>query len=110
MRWPFRRRRALGAAVTDLPSAPLHGAWRPAAATPPAVEEPAAVEVGPPPVAPPVVEQPVVEQPVVEQPVVAPPAPRVGLGFRDGTTAELDPSSEASRALEALAGELVRAG
>jgi hypothetical protein len=45
----------------------------------------------------------------VQQPAVVPAAvPRVQLGFRDGTSTTLDPSSDQSQALELLAQSLTR--
>jgi hypothetical protein len=50
-----------------------------------------------------------VPQPVPPQPAVVPAAvPRVQLGFRDGTSTTLDPSSDQSQALELLAQSLTR--
>lgn len=44
------------------------------------------------------------QAPAVEPPV--PPGPLVELGFKDGSTARLDPASEQARALEDLARSL----
>lgn len=101
MRLWFRRsrgRHALGAAVTALPAAPL------------------AVEVTAAPPALPV--EPLLTSPPAPavQPLAAPlasaapalPASRVQLGFRDGSTASLEPGSEQAVALEQLAGRLTR--
>jgi hypothetical protein len=96
--WPFRRRQprgkhALGAAVTSIPSG-----------LPPRVAAPVAV----------VPEQVVTAEPVVaEMPQVpvqapAPRAPRVELGFRDGTSAALAPGSEQATALQEIASVLTR--
>jgi hypothetical protein len=40
---------------------------------------------------------------VAPQPVAPPGGPRVELGFRDGSSAALDPGSEAAQALDELA-------
>ena len=101
MRLWFRRsrgRHSLGAAVTALPAAPL------------------AVEVTAAPPALPV--EPLLTSPPAPavQPLAAPlasaapalPASRVQLGFRDGSTASLEPGSEQAVALEQLAGRLTR--
>jgi hypothetical protein len=76
--WPFRRRKvgkhALGAAVTAIPSAPRPVLPAPAAEVP--------------------------QQVAVADPA---PAPRVELGFRDGSTAALAPGSEQAKALTDLA-------
>ena len=102
MRLWFRRsrgRHALGAAVTALPAAPL------------------AVEVTPP-ALPTLPVEPLLTSPPAPavQPLAAPlasaapalPASRVQLGFRDGSTASLEPGSEQAVALEQLAGRLTR--
>jgi hypothetical protein len=81
--WPFRRRKvgkhALGAAVTAIPSAPR-----------PVLPAPAA-EVS--------------AQAAAADPA---PAPRVELGFRDGSTAALAPGSEQAKALTDLASVLTQ--
>jgi len=49
------------------------------------------------------------QRPVPPQPAVVPSSvPRVQLGFRDGTSTTLDPSSDQSQALELLAQSLTR--
>ena len=78
----FRRgRHELGAAVLGLPAA----APQVASPAPPQLAAPAPVPVAAP----------------------APPAPRVELGFRDGSTAALAPDSPQARALRAVADLLV---
>ncbi|MCW2622900.1 MAG: hypothetical protein JWL64_2502 [Frankiales bacterium] len=124
--WPFGRRdagrHALGAAVTSLPSGPLRMPVPLAVAVP--VRVPVAVPVPAPRVAveapavdPPAVEAPAVVAAAVEAPAVQAPSvgpvvaavvqrqgtPRVELGFRDGSTASLQPDSAQARALEELA-------
>ena len=101
-------RHALGAAVTAIPAAPrpvapvpqqpvaqpvAHPAptFLPAAATPPPIAPPL-----PPPIAPPPAPEPV------------PVGPRDELTFRDGTSANLDPTSSQYQALEELAQSLTR--
>ncbi|MCW2671735.1 MAG: hypothetical protein JWP14_324 [Frankiales bacterium] len=85
--WPFRRRKvgrhALGAAVTAIPAARVPD---------PVVPAVAALEGFP--VSPGVVEEP--------------RAPRVELGFRDGSTAALAPGSEQAKALNDIAAALTR--
>ena len=106
--WPFRRkagRHELGAAVTGIPGLPQAAppvaaqAATPAWTTPPTavvalVVPPPALEAGaasPEPAAP-----------------ELPPAPRVELGFRDGTTTALAPGSDQAKALSDIASVLTR--
>ena len=93
----FLRRRVgrggLGAAVTAIPSAPA-----PAAAV--LGHTPAGAADAGPAVAVPL--------PGPPAPVAPVPGPRVELGFRDGTSARLDPTSPAAHALEDLARLLTR--
>ena len=109
MRLWFRRsrgRHSLGAAVTALPAAPLAVEVTPAA--------PPAVPVEPLDIAPsvPVVQllavAPTVPAAAALAPTPALPSSRVQLGFRDGSTASLEPGSEQAVALEVLAGHLTR--
>lgn len=102
----FRRRKGrhqLGAAVTSIPAlapavpAPVHAS----APVPVAVPAAAPVAAEPRPAAPPPT------APVTPEPVLA-PGPRVELGFRDGSRASLDPSSDQARALEDIAAVLTR--
>ncbi len=121
--WPFRRKvgkHELGAAVTAIPSVPLASVLSPYGA------QPAPPFPAPPPSAPPAAPEPVASSapelvapavpeatapvapaepeavlPPYEAPVVA--APRVELGFRDGSTASLAPGSEQAKALTDLA-------
>lgn len=100
----FRRRKGrhqLGAAVTSIPAAlpPVARAVPapPRASTPVAPPEPAAAPAPEP--------APVVRAP---EPVLVVSGPRVELGFRDGSRASLDPSSEQARALEGIAAVLTR--
>ena len=109
MRLWFRRsrgRHALGAAVTALPTAPLAVEVTPAA--PPAVPvEPLAIAPSVPAVQLPTA-APSVPAAAALAPTPAVPSSRVQLGFRDGSTASLDPGSEQAVALEELAGRLAR--
>lgn len=84
--WPFRRRRRpaeLGAAVTGIPRMPS------VKVVPAPYEAPAPVSAVP-----------------VEAPVA--PAPRVELGFRDGSTAALAPESAQAKALTEIASVLTQ--
>jgi hypothetical protein len=129
-----RGRHALGAAVTSIPSGPVPVALVPPAASPPvaAVLSGAVPEPAPAPSAPQVIDQieallpsdavwpvpvpvpdvlPVGAAVAVAQtePSWSPPVlGRVQLGFRDGSSAALDPSSSHSQALEELAQSLTR--
>ncbi len=111
---------ALPAAATILPAAALRPARRsrrstssatttprptPTTATSPAVPllSPADAAV---PTAEEVAVPRQVERAVEPEAPAASAGPRVALGFRDGSTAELDPESETFLALEALAAEL----
>ncbi len=81
--WPFRRKsQPLGAAVTSIPSLVRR------------VPAPSYVE--------PAVHY---EPPALPEPT---PAPRVELGFRDGSTAALAPGSEQAKALTDIADVLTR--
>jgi hypothetical protein len=94
--WPFRRRaKALGAAVTAIPSAPAYP-------LPPVVPARRTPEAAP--VAEAESLAPVAEPPAVE----LPPAPRVELGFRDGSVAALSPDSAQAKALSEIADVLTR--
>jgi hypothetical protein len=50
----------------------------------------------------------VVQVPSQPEPVRAPRAPRVELGFRDGTSAALAPGSEQAKALQGIADVLTQ--
>ena len=95
--WPFRRqpkgRHALGAAVTSIPSAvqPVAPAL-PAYVPPPLPPEPVVPTELPLPAE--------LSLPAEPQPA---PAPRVELGFRDGSTAALAPGSAQAKALTEIA-------
>jgi len=110
---PSSGRARLGAAVTDLPSAPaslppLAAPVAPPQAAAPLPHTPAPVE--PAPVEPAPVEPPPVQPvPVPQVPAQAGPervGPHVELGFRDGSHAALDPESEQALALAELAAAL----
>ena len=96
--WPFqllrRRPQVLGAAVTAIPSL-VRTIPAPAYVAPTAVPESAVVP----------------EPAWVSEPAWVPepaPAPRVELGFRDGSTAALAPGSEQAKALSDIADVLTR--
>jgi hypothetical protein len=99
--WPFRRRKvgkhALGAAVTAIPSAP-----RPVLPTPALAEAFRSAHEVPTQTGEPVFD-PVYRS--VSQALYAEiaPAPRVELGFRDGSTAALAPGSDQAKALADIA-------
>jgi hypothetical protein len=110
--WPFRRRsrrgkHLLGAAVTGIPSL-----LPPPPPIVPAYLPHAVIQASPQPVAAPFL------APELPLAVVAPaaaaaaapptPAPRVELGFRDGSTASLAPGSEQAKALADLASVLTQ--
>jgi hypothetical protein len=118
----FRRskgRHALGAAVTGIPSGPLPAATLSVPSFPAPVPVPSsaapvqAAPAPPPPVQVPVPVPAAAVAPVLPQVSLLPqpavvPASRVQLGFRDGTSAVLDPSSRQAQALEQLAQSLTR--
>jgi hypothetical protein len=108
--WPFRRRAGkheLGAAVTAIPSVRVTPAIRPASygafvgrpARPPAPERIPAQQASP---------EDLVTAPVPPHEVPVAVAPRVELGFRDGSTAALAPGSEQARALSEIASVLTQ--
>lgn len=109
----FRRRKGrhqLGAAVTSIPSVQSSVARAVPAQAQARTPGPAPAGMAsslpapsPPPSPPPVVAP--VPAPVA---VPTPAGPRVELGFRDGSRASLDPSSEQARALEDIAAVLTR--
>ncbi len=106
--WPFGRaaagRHALGAAVTSIPSGPpVPAVPVPAVPVPTAAPEPDAPSLEdllaayahlltPEPAGP----APAVPEPTMPAPAVPAPSGGVQLGFRDGTTAELDPQQSAA--------------
>jgi hypothetical protein len=110
--WPFRRRKVgrheLGAAVTAIPALPRRAAPAYVAPAAPAPEPPAAPgqAVPAPPPSGPAGSPEAPYQGVVAPP--ATPAPRVELGFRDGSTAALAPGSEQAKALTDIASVLTR--
>ena len=105
--WPWWRRRTpgrheLGAAVTAIPSGVVHLAPRSPAPMAAYAEPPAAAMLRPPTPAAPI---PSAAAPPVHLSRSA--QPMVSLGFRDGSTATLDPGSLQARALQQLASSLV---
>lgn len=108
-------RHALGAAVTSIPSGPV----LPVAPVRPVAAEPAAEPVGQPDVMTSIARLIATGEAWTTEPAPSPqprelPTPaiaeasRVQLGFRDGSTTALDPSSGQYQALEELAQSLTR--
>ena len=109
--WPFRRkagRHELGAAVTGIPgmpqaAQPVAVAAVPVWARPPAAPVPVSAD-----------RDSAHELLATPEPLPAalvaevPPAPRVELGFRDGSTAALAPGSDQAKALSEIASVLTQ--